>query len=211
MDPLVTASQPPSFASIAACRYSVQINTNALPSATSWVSLFFLFPGNPDLHSLNLLKRFLSLSFFHSSCRFHLYSLLTIVIVEMPSFIKYATAALAAAAPLAAAQTYTDCNPLDKTCPSDAGTTESNLSFDFTQPSGLDQWTTTAGTVNSGPNGAEFTINQRGDAPTIETDFYIFFGEISITMKAAPGQGIISSLVFESDDLDEIDWVRIHL
>lgn len=128
----------------------------------------------------------------------------------MPSLLKYATAALAAVAPLASAQTYTDCNPLHKSCPPDAGTTESQLSFDFTQPSGLKQWTTTAGTVNTGPNGAEFTINQRGDAPTIETDFYIFFGEISITMKAAKGTGIVSSLVFESDDLDEIDWVSKH-
>jgi hypothetical protein len=125
----------------------------------------------------------------------------------MPSFLKFAAAALAAAAPLASAQTFTDCNPLEKTCPADAGTTESNLSFDFTQSGSLDKWTTTAGTVNTGSNGAEFTINKRGDAPTIETDFYILFGEISITMKAAPGTGIVSSLVFESDDLDEIDWV----
>lgn len=125
----------------------------------------------------------------------------------MPSFLKFAAAALAAAAPLVSAQTFTDCNPLEKTCPADAGTTESNLSFDFTQSGSLDKWTTAAGTVNTGPNGAEFTINKRGDAPTIETDFYILFGEISITMKAAPGTGIVSSLVFESDDLDEIDWV----
>jgi beta-glucanase (GH16 family) len=124
----------------------------------------------------------------------------------MPSFIKFAAAALAVAAPLASAQTYTDCNPLEKTCPADAGSTESHLSFDFTQSSALDKWTTTAGTVNTGSNGAEFTLAKRGDAPTIETDFYILFGEISITMKAAPGQGIVSSLVFESDDLDEIDW-----
>jgi hypothetical protein len=27
-------------------------------------------------------------------------------------------------------------------------------------------------------------------------------------MKAAPGAGIVSSFVMESDDLDEIDWVR---
>lgn len=26
-------------------------------------------------------------------------------------------------------------------------------------------------------------------------------------MKAAPGTGIVSSIVLESDDLDEIDWV----
>lgn len=127
----------------------------------------------------------------------------------MPSLLRYATAALAVVAPLASAQTYTDCNPLDKTCPSDAGSTESKLSFDFTQSSALSQWKTTAGAVNTGANGAEFTINKRGDAPTIETDFYIFFGEISITMKAAKGTGIVSSLVFESDDLDEIDWVSI--
>ncbi|KAJ5126607.1 hypothetical protein N7448_007386 [Penicillium atrosanguineum] len=108
----------------------------------------------------------------------------------MPSFIKHILAA----------------TPLDKTCPADAGTTESHLSFDFTQSGSLDKWTTTAGTVNTGANGAEFTLAKRGDAPTIETDFYMLFGEISITMKAAPGQGVVSSLVFESDDLDEIDW-----
>ncbi|KAJ5676594.1 uncharacterized protein N7477_002227 [Penicillium maclennaniae] len=124
----------------------------------------------------------------------------------MPSFIKFAAAALAVAAPLASAQTYTSCNPLEKTCPADAGSTESHLSFDFTQSGSLDQWTTTAGTVNTGANGAEFTLAKRGDAPTIETDFYILFGEISVTMKAAPGQGVVSSIVFESDDLDEIDW-----
>ncbi|KAJ5614756.1 hypothetical protein N7528_008410 [Penicillium herquei] len=120
----------------------------------------------------------------------------------MPSLLKFAAAALAVAQ--ASAQTYTTCNPLDGTCPADKGTTESTLNFDFTQS--LDDWTTTAGTVNTGSNGAEFTINKQGDAPTIETDFYIFFGDVSVTMKAAPGQGIVSSIVFESDDLDEIDW-----
>lgn len=32
------------------------------------------------------------------------------------------------------------------------------------------------------------------------------FGEVSISMKAAPGTGIVSSVVLQSDDLDEIDW-----
>ncbi|KAJ5167438.1 glycosidase crf1 [Penicillium canariense] len=124
----------------------------------------------------------------------------------MPSLFQYATAALAVAVPFAAAQTFTDCNPLDKTCPADAGTTESKMTFDFTQASGLSKWKTTANTVNAGSNGAAFTIHKRGEAPTIETDFYILFGEVSVTMMAAPGQGIVSSIVFESDDLDEIDW-----
>ena len=49
-----------------------------------------------------------------------------------------------------------------------------------------------------------------GDEKFHETDtgysFYIFFGRVDVTMKAAPGQGIVSSVVLESDDLDEIDW-----
>lgn len=120
----------------------------------------------------------------------------------MPSLIKFAAAALAVAQ--ASAQTYTTCNPLEKTCPADKGTTKASQTFDFTQS--LDGWTTTAGTVNTGSSGAEFTLAKQGDAPTIETDFYIFFGEVSVTMKAAPGTGVVSSIVFESDDLDEIDW-----
>lgn len=34
----------------------------------------------------------------------------------------------------------------------------------------------------------------------------IFFGRIDIELKAAPGQGIVTSVVLESLDLDEIDW-----
>ena len=125
----------------------------------------------------------------------------------MPALLKYAAAAIAATAPLVSAQTYTNCNPLDKSCPSDTGLAESKVSFDFTQSSALDKWTTTAGTVNTGSDGATFTINKKGDAPTIQSDFYLFYGEIAVTMKAAPGTGIVSSIVMESDDLDEIDWV----
>jgi beta-glucanase (GH16 family) len=32
------------------------------------------------------------------------------------------------------------------------------------------------------------------------------YGKYSVTMKASPGVGIVSSLVLQSDDLDEIDW-----
>ena len=39
--------------------------------------------------------------------------------------------------------------------------------------------------------------------------FHIMFGRISVTMKAAPGQGIVSSVVLQSATLDEIDleWI----
>lgn len=32
------------------------------------------------------------------------------------------------------------------------------------------------------------------------------FGRVEYTIKAAPGRGIVSSAVLQSDDLDEIDW-----
>ncbi|KAL9100290.1 MAG: hypothetical protein Q9187_009384 [Circinaria calcarea] len=46
----------------------------------------------------------------------------------------------------------------------------------------------------------------RGETPTIQSNFYIFFGVVEVWMKAATGQGVISSIVLQSDDLDEVDW-----
>ena len=119
------------------------------------------------------------------------------------------TAALLSALSVTFAQTSTDCNPLNKTCPSDTGSTDSSLHYDFVQSSEtLAQWSTLSGSPTVGAEGVELTINEEGQAPTIATPFYIFFGEISVVMKASAGTGIISSIVLESDDLDEVDWVR---
>jgi beta-glucanase (GH16 family) len=57
-----------------------------------------------------------------------------------------------------------------------------------------------------GTNGAVFTINKESDAPTITSNWYFFFGKVDVVLKAAPGVGIVSSIVLESDDLDEVDW-----
>jgi Glycosyl hydrolases family 16 len=54
-------------------------------------------------------------------------------------------------------------------------------------------------------NGVSFTVAKSGDSPTLTSLFYIMFGKVSITMKTAPGAGIVSTLVLQSDDLDEID------
>lgn len=129
----------------------------------------------------------------------------------MPSLIKLVTAALAMAAPLASAQTFSDCNPMKQSnCPADKGSTESTLHFDFTKSDALDQWKTTAGQVNIGSDGAEFKLAKKGDAPTIRSKFYFWYGEVSVEMKSAPGTGVISSIVLESDTLDEVDWVCIY-
>ncbi|RHZ49732.1 glycoside hydrolase family 16 protein [Aspergillus thermomutatus] len=124
-------------------------------------------------------------------------------------YFKYAAAALTAVLPLCSAQTYTNCNPLEKSCPADKGLAASSYTADFTSASALGQWTVTGGSVPIGAQGAEFTVAKKGDAPTIDTNFYFFFGKAEVVMKAAPGTGIVSSIVLESDDLDEIDWVSL--
>ncbi|KAL0936294.1 extracellular cell wall glucanase crf1 allergen asp f9 [Colletotrichum truncatum] len=104
------------------------------------------------------------------------------------------------------AQTFTDCDPTKKTCPANAGMSSSTYSVDFTKGADEKAWKTVAGNVSYTSAGAEFTLNKKGDAPTIETAWYFFFGRAEVHMKAAPGTGIVSSVVLESDDLDEVDW-----
>ena len=54
--------------------------------------------------------------------------------------------------------------------------------------------------------GVSFTITKSGDAPQLTSKWYIMFGKVEVVLKAAPGAGIVSSFVMQSDDLDEIDW-----
>jgi len=115
---------------------------------------------------------------------------------------------LLATAGLASAQTFTECNPLTTTCPANAALDQSTYFVDFTKGAPPNSsWSAATGTtINYGSKGAEFTISKAGQAPTLQTDFYIFFGYVEVKMQAAPGTGIVSSIVLESDDLDEIDW-----
>ncbi|CAI7598153.1 unnamed protein product [Penicillium crustosum] len=115
-------------------------------------------------------------------------------------------AALATAVTLTFAQQAPDCNAFEKTCPSNKGNTNGHIKYDLTQPSDLNEWTTLGGAVVTGTDGAEFTIHKQGDAATIVTDYYIFYGEVSVEMKASPGTGIVSAVYMLSDANDEIDW-----
>ncbi|KAF7591508.1 hypothetical protein BBP40_001498 [Aspergillus hancockii] len=125
--------------------------------------------------------------------------------MALSSYLKWSATAIALCAPLCTAQTYTSCNPLKN-----AGLVNSTFYTDFTTgSSAFNYWNTTAGTVSSTSLGAEFSIKAQGDAPTIESEFYIFFGYVEVKMRAANGTGIVSTLVIESDDLDEIDWEQV--
>ena len=124
----------------------------------------------------------------------------------MPSFAKAALVALLSAS-AAVAQTHTNCQPLNTTCPPDLAL-GTYAQFNFTTNEANPAiWNSTANPIGfSSSNGADFNIKQSGDAPTLAANFYIFFGSVSVVMKAASGTGIVSSIVMLSDDLDEIDW-----
>lgn len=93
----------------------------------------------------------------------------------------------------ACAQTWTSCNPLNQTdCPADAAL-GTNHTFDFVHAQAGSTWNVTAGNIVYGDNGAEFTIARKGESPTMQTNFYIFFGEVEVWLKAATGQGIYSA------------------
>ncbi|KAJ5093238.1 Cell wall glucanase [Penicillium angulare] len=112
---------------------------------------------------------------------------------------------LLSSAALVTAQTYTNCNPLQKTCPADPGFGKSDQTIDFTSGESSD-FTATGSVSYDSTNGAAFTISKKGDGPLIQSNWYIMFGKVEFTIKAAPGTGIVSSAVLQSDDLDEIDW-----
>ncbi|KAF2012253.1 glycoside hydrolase family 16 protein [Aaosphaeria arxii CBS 175.79] len=117
-----------------------------------------------------------------------------------------AVAALASAALLAApslAQTYTNCNPTERSdCPPDSALGRT-VNIDFSAAS--DSFTP-QGNIAYSSDGASFTVAKSGDAPQVTSKWYIMFGKVEVVLKSAPGAGIVSSFVMQSDTLDEIDW-----
>ncbi|KAF4122169.1 Glycosyl hydrolases family 16 [Geosmithia morbida] len=111
-----------------------------------------------------------------------------------------------AASGLVAAQTFTDCNPLEKTCDPDPALGNQKGECDWTDGD-CDLFEALPGTtISYDDKGALFSISKESEAPTIATHKRIFFGKVEVEMQAAQGQGIITSVVLESKDLDEIDW-----
>lgn len=127
----------------------------------------------------------------------------------MRSSFTFVAALAAASAPLAWAQTWSDCNPMEKSdCPNNkafATTLESNF-VTGGEASLTKDFKVTNGEIKYTSKGAEFTINKKGESPTIQSNAYLHFGRVDVTMRAAPGVGIVSSIVLQSDNLDEVDW-----
>jgi len=119
--------------------------------------------------------------------------------------LSVATVALATTS-LVSAQTFTTCDPTKKDCPADPALGKS-VDIDFTKGNDDSVFRQLDGTdVKFEDGGALFSISKESEAPTMASKKYIFFGKIDVVLKAAPGQGVVTSIVLQSDDLDEIDW-----
>lgn len=96
------------------------------------------------------------------------------------------------------------CNPLkESNCPADPALGKS-ISDKFHSKSEYFKEISSGG-VSYTDDGLKLSLKKKGDNPTLKSDFYIMFGRIEVVMKAAVGNGIISSFYLQSDDLDEID------
>ncbi|CAD6504138.1 BgTH12-05875 [Blumeria graminis f. sp. triticale] len=103
----------------------------------------------------------------------------------------------------ALAQTFSACNPLHATnCPPDPALGKT-INVNFSNGPGDAFVASSSPTYDT--DGVHFSVANSGDAPQLTSKFYIMFGKVSINLKSAPGAGIVSSIVLQSDDLDEID------
>jgi len=123
-------------------------------------------------------------------------------------FLGRLAAAIVASATIASAQTYSDCNPMHETgCP-DNPALSGGYTWSYAKEKGdapnfrrINQ-----GNVLFQDDGAHFRVAKAGDSPTLISNFYIMYGRFEVKMKVAPGKGMVSSIVLQSDVLDEIDW-----
>ena len=104
------------------------------------------------------------------------------------------------------AQTFTSCNPLNATCPANTALGTNHTWMMNSTTSMSDAWTVKSGTADQTDEGVTLSIRKKMDSPTMQSNFYLFFGIVESWVKMAPGKGVVSSVVLQSDDLDEIDW-----
>lgn len=123
--------------------------------------------------------------------------------------IEIAALLLTALTPVSLAQTFSNCKSDLTKCPVNPAQKNAHLVANFgsggTPPAGFVQ-SQCAGEQKYDSNGVALTITKSGDCPAVESTDYFFFGLVEVKMKAAPGAGVVSSIVMESDALDEVDW-----
>jgi beta-glucanase (GH16 family) len=83
---------------------------------------------------------------------------------------------------------------------------ENTLTVDFTKGKNSFFKEADGTTITYSDQGAAFTMKKETEAPTVTSTKYIFFGKIDVEVQVAPGTGVVTSFVLQSDDRDEIDW-----
>ncbi|KAK2740492.1 hypothetical protein FQN55_008835 [Onygenales sp. PD_40] len=104
-------------------------------------------------------------------------------------------------------QTFSECDPTKgQKCPANPAFGKST-NFDLTKDKLPEGWSCNKEHLLSySDDGMGISVKKQGDNPELRSNFYIMFGKVDITMKASPGQGIVSSAVLQSDCRDEIDF-----
>ncbi|ODA82277.1 hypothetical protein RJ55_00784 [Drechmeria coniospora] len=116
-----------------------------------------------------------------------------------------AAAVALAASSVVSAQTFSTCNPMKESCPADPAFC-AKVDCDL-RKGDCEMFKPLKGTtVDHTDKGAVFSIEKDLQGPTLRTPKYIFYGRVDVEVQAAKGQGIVTSVVLQSDDLDEIDW-----
>lgn len=117
-------------------------------------------------------------------------------------------AAVALAATLVSAQTHTLCDPTKRDdCPNPKALGSKVIDHDFrTGKTDFIHDLPGTSTTYDKTEGALYSIKEAANAPTTASGPYIFFGQLDVELRVAPGAGIVTSVVLQSDDLDEIDW-----
>ncbi|KAH7362466.1 cell wall glucanosyltransferase Mwg2 [Plectosphaerella cucumerina] len=136
----------------------------------------------------------------------------------MHASVKNVALALALAG-LSSAQTFSKCNPVkgDKCSPNPAFGGSDTLSFkSASKIDDIEGFFEVDGGIKydpkyeqlsfEGDKGMKMSIFEEKHAPTLYSHDFLFFGHVEVELRAAPGAGIITSVVLQSDTLDEIDW-----
>lgn len=97
------------------------------------------------------------------------------------------------------------CNPLTTSgCAADKALGGS-VTVDFTKGASS-EFTASYDVITYESDGIHLTVQEKGNAPLLVSNWYIMFGRFEIVFQSATGTGMVSSAIMQSDDLDEIDW-----
>lgn len=111
---------------------------------------------------------------------------------------------------------YKKCDPLNGggfCTPNPALASTIDVDFTVSTLTDLDHFAPLEGTevLFEQGKGASFVIEtEKQKEPSLVLDQYIFFGRVEVVLRSARGKGIITSVMLQSDTLDEVYFVSLR-